>query len=86
MTDASNTRTRRDAGDTRKEGDMSRTATKTKQFALLLASDARLAEADQALQRAGLGKHGTRITALRAIVARELQSRQAAVYDEVAAP
>jgi hypothetical protein len=49
-------------------------------FALLLAADARLDAADEALKRAGLAKEAARIATLRANVARALARLQDGAY------
>jgi len=63
---------------------MARRNPETARFALLLAADAKLGEADEALRRAGLAQDCAKIAALRRKLARALQTLQGDAYDHVA--
>ena len=58
-------------------------ANEVDRFALLLAADAKLGAADQALKRAGLAKEAARIATLRSGVARALAQLQDRVYAQI---
>jgi hypothetical protein len=58
-------------------------ANEVDRFALLLAADAKLGAADQALKRAGLAKEAARIATLRAGVARALAQLQDHAYAQL---